>query len=89
MTVIPLVVSLLITGVASASDIKSIGRLGGRTLLVFVLLLAGAAIVVIPLALALFALLPQRTAHATRRPAPPKRRVSSPRADRRRRSRRG
>ena len=39
MTVIPLVVSLLITGVASATDIKAIGRLGGATLLVFGLLL--------------------------------------------------
>jgi Na+/H+-dicarboxylate symporter len=58
MTVIPLVVSLLITGVASVSDIKSIGRLGGRTILTFVLLLAGVAAVVIPLALASFALLP-------------------------------
>ena len=36
MTVIPLVVSLLITGMASASDVKSIGRLGGRTLVVFI-----------------------------------------------------
>ena len=43
MTVIPLVVSLLITGVASVSDIKSIGRLGGRTLVTFVLLLIGVA----------------------------------------------
>ena len=41
MTVIPLVVSLLITGVASASDVKAIGRLGGRTLVVFVLLSFG------------------------------------------------
>lgn len=58
MTVIPLVVSLLITGVASVSDIKSIGRLGGRTLLTFVLLLIGVAIVTIPVAMAIFALLP-------------------------------
>src|SRR4051794_22705824 len=58
MTVIPLVVSLLITGVASVSDIKSIGRLGGRTLVSFVLLLIGVAVVVIPVALAMFALLP-------------------------------
>jgi Na+/H+-dicarboxylate symporter len=50
MTVIPLVVALLIVGVASAKDIKSIGRIGGRSLLVFVLLLAGMAIVMIPLA---------------------------------------
>src|ERR1700731_4174803 len=60
MTVIPLVVSLLITGIASAADIKSVGRLGGRTLLVFVLLLAGTALVVMPLCVAVFNLLPQR-----------------------------
>src|SRR6476646_9681934 len=58
MTVIPLVVSLLITGVASVSDIKSIGRLGGRTLVTFVLLLIGVATIVIPVALAMFGLLP-------------------------------
>jgi Na+/H+-dicarboxylate symporter len=58
MTVIPLVVSLLITGVASVSDIKSIGRLGGRTLVTFVLLLIGVAAIVIPVALAAFRLLP-------------------------------
>jgi proton glutamate symport protein len=57
MTVIPLVVSLLITGVASVSDIKSIGRLGGRTLVTFVLLLLGVAAIVIPVALAMFKLL--------------------------------
>jgi Na+/H+-dicarboxylate symporter len=60
MTVIPLVVSLLITGVASAADLRSIGRIGGRTLMVFVLLLGGTALVVMPLALGLFQLLPQR-----------------------------
>jgi Na+/H+-dicarboxylate symporter len=59
MTVIPLVVSLIITGIASASDVKSIGRLGGRTLLVFILLLTGAAAVAIPLATSVFSLLPQ------------------------------
>ena len=58
MTVIPLVVSLLITGVASATDVKSVGRLGGRTLLVFVLLLAGTAVIAVPFARPLFALLP-------------------------------
>jgi Na+/H+-dicarboxylate symporter len=62
MTVIPLVVSLLITGVASVSDVKSIGRLGGRTLLTFVLLLIGVAAVIIPVALAMFALLPPHVA---------------------------
>jgi len=59
MTVIPLVFSLLITGVASASDVRTIGRIGGRTLLVFILLSASVAVVVIPLAAALFTLLPQ------------------------------
>lgn len=61
MTVIPLVVSLLVVGVASASDVKSIGRIGGRTLLVFLFLLVGTAIVVMPLAPMLFRLLPQQT----------------------------
>src|SRR5262249_37695230 len=58
MTVIPLVVSLLIPGVAGATDVGAIGRLGGRTLAVFGLLLAGAAALVVPLAPSLFALLP-------------------------------
>jgi Na+/H+-dicarboxylate symporter len=58
MTVIPLVVSLLITGVSSAADLGTIGRIGGRTLVVFILLLAAIAAIVIPLASALFALLP-------------------------------
>ncbi|PYP41580.1 MAG: hypothetical protein DMD43_06010 [Gemmatimonadetes bacterium] len=35
MTVIPLVVSLLVTGVAGAADLRAIGRIGGRTLLTF------------------------------------------------------
>jgi Na+/H+-dicarboxylate symporter len=59
MTVIPLVISLLITGVASASDVKAIGRIGGRSLLVFVLLIAAVAIIVIPLAPLVFTLLPE------------------------------
>lgn len=67
MTVIPLVVSLLITGVASASNVKAIGRLGGRTLLVFVLLLIGTAALIVPVAPALFSLLP---AAAERPPLP-------------------
>src|SRR5260221_3253689 len=50
MTVIPLVVSILITGVASAADVRAIGRLGARTLTVFVLLLGGVACFVVPLA---------------------------------------
>jgi Na+/H+-dicarboxylate symporter len=58
MTVIPLVVSLVITGVASASDVKAVGRLGGRTLAVFISMLAGATLIMVPLAIALFAWLP-------------------------------
>jgi len=58
MTVIPLIISLLVTGIASTADVASIGRLGGRTLLVFVLLIACVAAVVVPLAPSLFALLP-------------------------------
>src|SRR5262245_46546701 len=58
MTVIPLVVSLLITGVTSAANLSAIGRLGGRSLLVFGLLLSGVALVVVPLASAAFQLLP-------------------------------
>src|SRR6185503_16244215 len=66
MTVIPLVVSLLITGVASATDVGAIGRIGGRTLVVFVLLLAAIAAIVVPLASALFALLPLPSTAAVR-----------------------
>jgi proton glutamate symport protein len=58
MTVIPLVVSLLVVGVASAADLRAIGRIGGRTLLVFVLLLAGMAVVMIPIAFLFAAALP-------------------------------
>src|SRR5438045_773808 len=58
MTVIPLIVSLVITGVASASDVKAVGRLGGRTLAVFIVMLAIATLIMMPLAVALFAWLP-------------------------------
>ena len=58
MTVIPLVVSLLITGVSSAMDIKAIGRIGGRSLLTFFALSIGTALVFMPLAPMLFKLLP-------------------------------
>jgi Na+/H+-dicarboxylate symporter len=67
MTVFPLVVSLIITGVASATDVASIGKLGGRTLIVFLLLLVGTALIVMPFAPALFALLPN---DAVRPPLP-------------------
>jgi Na+/H+-dicarboxylate symporter len=58
MTIIPLVVSLLITGVAGAADLRAIGRIGGRTLLTFFLLLLGTALVVMPLSVLAFKLLP-------------------------------
>jgi proton glutamate symport protein len=58
MTVVPLVVSLLVTGVASATDLKAVGRLGGRTLAVFVLLLVATAVVAMPIVPPLFSLLP-------------------------------
>lgn len=44
MTLIPLVISLLVTSVASFSDVRSLGRLGGRTLALFVALLAAVAV---------------------------------------------
>jgi Na+/H+-dicarboxylate symporter len=69
MTVIPLVCSLLITGVASAADLGTIGRIGGRTLVVFGLLLAATAALAVPLGPTLFALLPLPAAGA--RPALP------------------
>ena len=59
MTIIPLIVSLLITGVASASDGKTIGRIGGRSILVFGLMLVGTALVVVPILPAVFSLLPR------------------------------
>ena len=69
MTVIPLMVSLLITGVAAATAVKSVGRIGGRTLLVFVLLLVGTAVVVMPASLAVFRLLPPHGAAVLPLPA--------------------
>lgn len=58
MTVILLVVSLLITGVASVSDLKAVGRLGGRTLGVFAAMLLVSAVVSLVASTALFALYP-------------------------------
>ena len=58
MTVIPLVASLIVTGVASAADVRAIGRLGARSLIVFFTLLIGAAAVVVLVAPPLFSILP-------------------------------
>jgi proton glutamate symport protein len=68
MTVIPLLVALVITGVAGAADLRVIGRIGGRTLLVFLVLIAGVALAIMPLASLAFGLLP---AQAGVRPALP------------------
>src|SRR5213082_1358752 len=65
MTVIPLVVSLLITGVASAADIRSVGRLGRQTLFVFLALLGIVAVAVMPLVYLLFGFLPKHSAAAS------------------------
>jgi len=54
MTIVPLVVSLLVTGVAAARDAATTGRIGGRTMLVIVLFLAGSGLfgaLAVPLAL--------------------------------------
>lgn len=58
MTVIPLILSLVITGIASAAEVQAIGRVGLRTLVTFVLLLVGTAAVIVPLAPLVFALFP-------------------------------
>jgi len=57
MTVIPLVFSLLVTGVASVADAASSGRLAGRSIFVFGVLLVSATVfacVVFPIALAIW-----------------------------------
>ena len=59
MTVIPLIVALIVSGVASAADVRQIGRLGTLSLLVFVGLLCSAALVVALVAPLLFAILPE------------------------------
>ncbi len=58
MTIIPLIVSLIITGIGSVADAKALGRMGARTVATFVLLLMGMAVAVIPLAVWLFSLIP-------------------------------
>src|SRR5687767_13394823 len=62
MTVIPLVVSLLITGVAGAADLRSVGRLGGRSLLTFLVLLVGMALVMMPVGVLAFRMLGENAA---------------------------
>lgn len=55
MTIVPLIVAMLITGVASAAETAATGRLAARALVLFVVLLTAAAVLgalVTPLALA-------------------------------------
>ncbi|MBK8250629.1 MAG: dicarboxylate/amino acid:cation symporter [Gemmatimonadetes bacterium] len=58
MTVIPLVVGSIIVGVTAAPDPRTIGRVGGRALLLFVTLLVAGAVFAALVAPPLFALLP-------------------------------
>lgn len=58
MTVIPLVVGSLVVGVASAPDARSIGRVGGRAVLLFVIVMVAAAAFTALLAPPLLARLP-------------------------------
>jgi len=55
MTVVPLVFSLLVVGVASASDAASVGRIGARTLGLFIAFLVCSAILAVILAPPIFA----------------------------------
>ena len=63
MTVIPLVVSLLMTGVASLADVGSMGRMSARTLLVFGGLLIVSAVVPAATMPFVFSLFPWPTGH--------------------------
>lgn len=58
MTVIPLVFSVLVTGVASAASAASAGRLAARTLTLFIVILAGAVIATALIVPAIFATFP-------------------------------
>ena len=69
MTVIPLIVSLIVTSVASATAVKAVGRLGGKTLLVFVAMLMSLAVLVVPITKAVFGLLGARGVNAPPLPA--------------------
>ena len=57
MTVVPLVFSLLVVGVASASDAAAVGRIGARTLAMFLALLVCSAILAVLIAPPIFAML--------------------------------
>ena len=54
MTLVPLVVSMLVTSVAGVADVRAVGRLGARALVWFVVLLVGCAVISALAAPALF-----------------------------------
>ncbi len=58
MTVIPLVMGSLIVGVASSSDTRTIGRLGGRALIAFLVVMAAAVLFTSLVAPPILALIP-------------------------------
>ncbi len=63
MTVIPLIVSLLITGIASVADAASTGKLAGRAVVTFAVMLAAAtlyAVIVMPILLAIWPVVADR-----------------------------
>lgn len=57
MTVVPLVVAMLIGGVASVTDLSSVGRLGARTMVTFLGMLLGTATLALLAAPPVFALI--------------------------------
>ncbi|MEX0890678.1 MAG: dicarboxylate/amino acid:cation symporter [Gemmatimonadota bacterium] len=61
MTVVPLVVALVITGIASARDTRTVGRIGGGAILLFVLFIAAVALFTVLVAPPLLMLLPVDT----------------------------
>ena len=69
MTVLPLIVSVIVTGCASAGDLRAMGRLGRRTIGAFILMPAALAVVAIPLTIAVFGLLGERGTGAPLLPA--------------------
>jgi Na+/H+-dicarboxylate symporter len=66
MTVVPLVVSLVITGVAAASDAAATGRAALRALMVIVLLLSAGAVVSAIVSPAAFSLFPNNSSASLR-----------------------
>lgn len=58
MTIVPLVVSLLITGVASSNDVRAVRAIGTRTLLTFLILLSLCALFAVVVVPPMFAWLP-------------------------------